>query len=97
MGAFLAVVVSLVVREGEVAWSRSATGDVTMMTRHSRELRSHTSGFYAEYIMGERSDSRNVARVREGAVWFVALCDGRCDNDDAIFDSFPLLYILGDG
>ena len=35
---------------------------VTIMTRHSRALRSHTSGFYAEYTMGKRSGSRGVAR-----------------------------------
>ena len=50
MGAFLAAAMSLVVREGAVAWSRSATGAVTMMTPHSIALRSHTSDFYAEYI-----------------------------------------------
>ena len=50
MGAFLAPVMSLVVREGAVAWSRSATGAVTMMTRYSIALRSHTSDFDAEYI-----------------------------------------------
>ena len=33
--------------------------------------------------------------VREGAVCLVALRDGRCDNDDATFDSFRS-YILGD-
>ena len=33
--------------------------------------------------------------VREGAVFFVALRDGRCDNDDATFDSFPFLHIGG--
>ena len=33
--------------------------------------------------------------VREGAVCLVAFRDGRCDNDDATFDSFPLLYIRG--
>ena len=50
MGALLAVAESLVVREGALAWSRSPTGAVAMMTRHSRALRSHTSEFYAEYI-----------------------------------------------
>ena len=34
--------------------------------------------------------------VREGTVCLVAFCDGRCNNDDATFDSFTLLYILGD-
>ena len=33
--------------------------------------------------------------VRESGVCLVALRDGRCDNDDATFDSFPLLYIGG--
>ena len=47
MGAFLAPLMSLVVREGAVAWSRSATGAVTMMTRHSIALRMN---FDAEYI-----------------------------------------------
>ena len=50
MGAFLAAAMSLVVREGAVAWSRSATGAVTMMTRHSIALRSHSSDFYPGYI-----------------------------------------------
>ena len=62
IGGFLAVAVSLVVREGAIARLRSATGAVTMMTRHSRALPSHTSGFYAEYIIGKRSGSRDVAR-----------------------------------
>ena len=43
MGAFLAAAVSLVVRERAVAWSRFATGAVTMMTRHPIALRAHTS------------------------------------------------------
>ena len=47
MGAFLAPLMSLVVREGAVAWSRSATGAVTIMTRHSIALRMN---FDAEYI-----------------------------------------------
>ena len=34
--------------------------------------------------------------VREGAVCLVALRDGRCDIDDAAFDSFSLFNILGD-
>ena len=93
MGAFLAVAVSLVVREGALAWSRPATGAVTMMTRHSRALRPPTSGFHVEYIMGERSSSRGVARCSRGRSCLVALRDGRCDSDDAAFDSFPLLYI----
>ena len=66
MGAFLAVAVSLVVREVAVAWLCSPTGAVTMRTRHSRALRSHTSEFYAEYIMGESSGSRGVARCSRG-------------------------------
>ena len=44
MGAFLAVAVSLVVREGAVAWSRSAAGAVIMMTRHSIAFRSYILG-----------------------------------------------------
>ena len=86
----MAVAVLLVVREGAVAWSRSATGAVTMMTQHSRALRSHTLGFYTEYLMAERSGSRGVARYSRGRS-LVALRDGLCDNDDATFDSFPLL------
>ena len=31
--------------------------------------------------------------VREGTACLVAFRDGRCDNDDATFDSFPLLYM----
>ena len=50
MRAFLAAAVSLVVREDALTWSRSATGAMTMMTRHSRALRSHTSGFYMQNI-----------------------------------------------
>ena len=38
-----AVGVSLVIRESAVAWLRSATGTVTMMTRHPIALRAHTS------------------------------------------------------
>ena len=34
--------------------------------------------------------------VQEGAVCLVTLRDGRCDIDDATFDSFSLFYILGD-
>ena len=66
MGAFLAVAMSLVVQEGAVAWSRSPTGTVTMMTRHSRALRSHTSELFAEYTMRESSGSRGVARCSRG-------------------------------
>ena len=44
MGAFLAVAMSLVVREGSVAWSRSATGAVTMMTPHSIASRPYILG-----------------------------------------------------
>ena len=40
-GSALAVVMSLVVREGAVAWSRSAVDAVTMMTRHSIASRSY--------------------------------------------------------
>ena len=42
---FLAVGVSPVVRENAVASSRSATGAVTMMTRHPIALRAHTSWY----------------------------------------------------
>ena len=58
--------VSLLVRESAVAWSRFVTGAVTMMTRHPRALCSHTSGFFAEYIIWERSGSRGVARGSRG-------------------------------
>ena len=68
---------------------------MTMMTRHSRALRSPTSGFYAKYILWERSGSRGVARSLRGHSCLVALRDGQCDNGDATFDSFPLLYIGG--
>ena len=44
MGAFLAAAMSLVVREGAVAWSRSAMGAVTMMTRHSIAFRPYILG-----------------------------------------------------
>ena len=54
---------------------------------------SYTSGFNAEYIMGERSGSRSVARCSRGRSYMVALRDGRRDNDDATLDNFPLLYI----
>ena len=41
VSVFFAVGVSLVIRESAVAWSRSATGAVTMMTRHPIALRAH--------------------------------------------------------
>ena len=40
---FFAVEATLVIRESAVAWSRSATGAVAMMTRHPIALRAHTS------------------------------------------------------
>ena len=43
VSVFFAGGVSLVIRESAVAWSRSATGAVTMMTRHPIALRAHTS------------------------------------------------------
>ena len=43
VSVFFAVGVSLVIRESAVAWSRSATGVVTMMKRHPIALRAHTS------------------------------------------------------
>ena len=43
VSVFFAVGVSLVIRESAVAWSRPATGAVTMMTRHPIALRAHTS------------------------------------------------------
>ena len=43
----------------------------------------------------ERSDSRDVARRSRGRSCLVALRNGRCDNDDATFDSLPPLYIGG--
>ena len=43
MSVFLAVVVSLVVRESAVVWSRSVIDAVTMMTRHPIALRAHMS------------------------------------------------------
>ena len=43
VSVFFAVGVSIVIRESAVAWSRSATGAVTMMTRHPIALRAHTS------------------------------------------------------
>ena len=42
---------------------------------------------------GERSGSRGAARCSRARSCLVAICDGRCDNDDATFDSFSLLYI----
>ena len=96
MGALLTVAVSLAVREGAVAWSRSATGAVAMVTRHSRALRSYTWELNAEYIMWERSGSRGVARCSRGRSCLVALRDGCYDNEDAALDSFPLLYVGGD-
>ena len=57
---------------------------------------SYTSGFNAEYIMGEeRSSSRSVARCSRGRSCLAALRDGRRENNDAKLDSFPLLYIEG--
>ena len=40
---FFALGVSLIIRESAVAWSRSATGAVALMTRHPIALRAHTS------------------------------------------------------
>ena len=42
VSVYFAVGVSLVIRESAVAWSCSATGAVTMMTRHPIALRVHT-------------------------------------------------------
>ena len=42
---------------------------------------------------GERSGSRDAARCSRGRSCLAAFRDGRCDNDDATFNSFPLLYI----
>ena len=43
----------------------------------------------------ERSGSRGAARYSRGRSCLVAFRDGRCDNDDATFDSLSLLYIGG--
>ena len=43
-GSVLVVVMSLVVREGAVAWLRSTTGAMTMMTPHSITFRSYILG-----------------------------------------------------
>ena len=43
VSVFFAVGVSLVIRESAVAWPRSATGAVKLMTRHPIALRAHTS------------------------------------------------------
>ena len=43
MSVFLAVAVSLVVRESAVTWSRSATGPVIMTMRHPSALRAQTA------------------------------------------------------
>ena len=42
---------------------------------------------------GGRSGSRGTARCSRARNCLVAIRDGRCDNDDATFDRFPLLYI----
>ena len=42
---------------------------------------------------GERSGSRGAARCSRARSCLVAIRNGRCDNDDATFDSFPLLSI----
>ena len=56
-GSILAVVMSLVIRESAVAWSRSVTGAVTMMTPHSIASRS--------YILGDlRNSHRRSWRSR---------------------------------
>ena len=44
---------------------------------------------------GERSDSRDAARCSRRCSCLVTFRDRRCDDDDAKFDSFPLLYISG--
>ena len=80
----------------QFAWSRFATGAATMMTRHPRALRSHTLGFYAEYVIWKRSGRRGVARGSRGRSFLGrASRRGRCDNDDATFDNFRS-YILRD-
>ena len=43
VSVFFAVGVLLVIRESAIAWLRSATGAVTMVTRHPIVLRAHTS------------------------------------------------------
>ena len=51
-----------------------------------------------EYMLmggGGRSGSHDVARRSRGRSCLVALRGGCCDNDDAIFDSLPLLYLGG--
>ena len=45
--------------------------------------------------MGGAFWSRDVAHHLRGCSCLVALRDGRCDKDDATFDSLPLLYIGG--
>ena len=42
---------------------------------------------------GEHSGSRGDARCSRARSCLVAIRDGRCDNDDATFDSFQVLYI----
>ena len=71
MSVFLAVAVSLVVRESAVSWSRSATGPVTMMMRHP----SCVSGRGA---FGGADGASSVVRV--GTITFVTTVTICCDN-----------------
>ena len=70
---FLAVGVSLVIRESAVAWSHSATGTVTMVTRHPIALRAHTSSCNVCISDGGAFGSAVVVStvVQVGAVTFV--------------------------
>ena len=78
VSVFPAIAMSLVVRESAVAWSRSATGAVTMMT----------ISFTRSYIYICISDGGAFGGgvvvstvVREGAVTFVTTVTICCDNN----------------
>ena len=53
--------------------------------------RSHVLGNICQ--RGERSGSRDAARCSRGRSCLTAFRERRCENDDATFNSFPLLSI----
>ena len=82
MSVFLAIEVSLVVRESAVAWLRSATGAVTMMTRHPIALRTHTHLDICIDDGGAWGSAVVMSTVvRVGAVTLVTTVTICCDSD----------------
>ena len=97
MWSVLAAVVSLVVRESAVCLvalrdGRCDNDDVTFDSIFSFL---HIGILCWIYICGSVLAAVVSLVVLEGAVHSVAFCDGRCDIDDATFQSLPLMYIRG--